>query len=351
MNLDIDSWKPFITKRIFSKLENGKASQQVLSEGEGCFYVGAKRENNGVMIHCAEDESIMTKGNCVVFICNGQGSVGFANYMDVDFIGTTDVVAGYNEHLNPWIGTFLATIYSQERPKYSFGRKWKTHLKDTEVNLPIKHNADNTPFIDEKCEYSDEGYVPDWQFMENYTKSLHYKPLTTQNCSKSTPKLHVENWKEFAISSLFKMKRGHTLKVEDKEDYEGDQPCVNGTVDNNGIQYYVDDDIKTLGFEKISAPALSIVRVGNGGKTFLQTDDFYVADNAYALIPIKEMSNEVLLFISAILDLEQPKYSYGRTVTNNYADTKIKLPVNKSGDIDYVFMECYMKSLPYGDRL
>lgn len=99
----------------------------------------------------------MTKGNCIIFICNGQGSVGYANYMDVDFIGTTDIVAGYNDNLNEYTGIFLATIYSQERPKYSFGRKWKTHLADTKINLPIQHNADGTPFIDVDKKYSDDG--------------------------------------------------------------------------------------------------------------------------------------------------------------------------------------------------
>lgn len=172
--LNIDEWKPFVTARLFPVLENGKANQQMLDEGTECFYVGAKKEDNGVMIHCCCNEGLITKGNCMIFICNGQGSVGYANYMDVDFIGTTDIVAGYNEHLNQYIGNFLATVYSQERPKYSFGRKWKTHLRDTEVKLPIQHNHDGSAVIDEKFRYSNEGYVPDWQFMENYMKALPY---------------------------------------------------------------------------------------------------------------------------------------------------------------------------------
>ena len=173
-DLMVNEWKPFITCRLFSSFENGKANQQMLEEGNECFYVGAKKEDNGVMIHCQYDEALITKGNCLIFICNGQGSVGYANYMDVDFIGTTDIVAGYNEYLNPYIGIFLATVYSQERPKYSFGRKWKTHLRETEIKLPVLHNSDGSIFIDNKRKWSDEGYVPDWQFMENYIKALPY---------------------------------------------------------------------------------------------------------------------------------------------------------------------------------
>lgn len=43
-----------------------------------------------------------------------------------------------------------------------------------------QYNANNSIFIDDSQKYSDNGYVPDWQFMEDYIKSLHHKPLTTE---------------------------------------------------------------------------------------------------------------------------------------------------------------------------
>lgn len=42
------------------------------------------------------------------------------------------------------------------------------------IKLPVKHNPNGTIFIDEKHIYSEEGFVPDWQFMEDYIKSLPY---------------------------------------------------------------------------------------------------------------------------------------------------------------------------------
>lgn len=42
------------------------------------------------------------------------------------------------------------------------------------IKLPVKHNADGTIFIDDEHTYSEDGYVPDWQFMEDYIKSLPY---------------------------------------------------------------------------------------------------------------------------------------------------------------------------------
>lgn len=356
MNLNISQWKTFTIKKLFPKLVVGSANQGMLSEGSDCFYVGAKRNDNGVMLHCQRDEDLILKGNCIIFICNGEGSVGYANYMDRDFIGTTDIVAGYNENLNYLNGVFLTTVISKERTKYSFGRKWKTHLKDTEIKLPIQHNIDGSVLIDGTHEYSDEGYIPDWKFMEDYIKGLHHKPISTNNLGKKAKDLNIKDWKEFCLKDYFDLKRGHTLTVEMQEEYSGTFPCVNGTLENNGVQYYLSEELEVIGFNKIKAPAISIVRVGEGGKTFVQNQDFFIADNAFALIPLRTISTFALLFISTVLNKESIKYSYGRTVTNAYKESIIKLPAilnpqTNKYEPDWQFMENYIKSLPYGDRI
>ena len=154
--LGVETWKPFKIKNLFS-LQNGKAHSEMLDEGNDLPYIGAKKDDNGVMCHCAYNPELVQDGNCIVFICNGQGSVGYANYMNKAFIGTTDIVAGYNDHINQYNGLFISTVLCLERPKYSFGRKWKTHLKDTIINLPA----------------SEDG-TPDWLYMEDYIQSLPY---------------------------------------------------------------------------------------------------------------------------------------------------------------------------------
>lgn len=129
MNLDISKWGKFRIGNLFYKLENGKANDGMLDDGDERIYLGAKKDDNGVMRHCASNLELEQDGNCIIFICNGQGSVGYANYMNDTFIGTSDIVAGYCDNMNEFIGEFMATVFCLERPKYSFGRKWKTHLK------------------------------------------------------------------------------------------------------------------------------------------------------------------------------------------------------------------------------
>ena len=59
----------------------------------------------------------------------------------------------------------------------------------------------------------------------------------------------------------------------------------------------------------------------------------------------------IALFVCAVLRQEKYRYSYGRKwVLESMKSTVIKLP-EKSGKPNWSYMEDYMKSLPYGDRI
>ena len=67
-------------------------------------------------------------------------------------------ICGYNEHLNIYVGLFIVTILDRERPKYSYGRSWTgERLRNTTIRLPATKAGE-----------------PDWQYMEDYIKSLPY---------------------------------------------------------------------------------------------------------------------------------------------------------------------------------
>ena len=64
------------------------------------------------------------------------------------------------------------------------------------------------------------------------------------------------------------------------------------------------------------------------------------------------LNEKTALYIVTILNNEQFKYSYGRAfLMDRIKDTIIKLPVNENDNPDWNYMENYIKSLPYGDRL
>lgn len=156
-------WIEFKLTDIFTHIEQGKAHDNLLDSGSEMVYIGAKKDDNGVMRHCAKNDTLSHQGNCIIFICNGQGSVGYTLYMNKPFIATTDVKVGYCENLNAYTGLFLVTVLDKERQKYSFGRKWGPHLKSTTIKLPAKDNQ------------------PDWEFMERYIKSMPYGDKIVSN--------------------------------------------------------------------------------------------------------------------------------------------------------------------------
>jgi hypothetical protein len=105
------------------------------------------------------DKDLVNDGNCICFICQGEGSNGFNNYFENDTINTTSNVLGYNKKLNKYNGLFLVTVLDLERPKWSFGRGRAPKLKDTIIKLPAI-------LINGK-------YEPDWERMTNEIKEIY----------------------------------------------------------------------------------------------------------------------------------------------------------------------------------
>lgn len=338
MNLDIDKWKYFRFTDIFTRVEPGKVSQAYqLEEGTDIPYLGAKKDDNGIMAWCTANNELKSNGNCVVLICDGQGSVGLANYMESDFLGTVNLMLCYNDsYLNRYTGLFLATIISQERPKYSFGRKWKTHINDTLIKLPQTETGDL-----------------DWEFMEQYIKTLNYKPLTTSNRNGCrTNSLGIERWKPFKVNELFEVKYGINMELDSCIEAEPDDTdavnFVARTESNNGVTARVKP---VAGKEPQPAGLITCAGGGSVLSTFLQEEPFYSGRDLYLLIPLQPMSRHAKLFCITVIKANKYRYNYGRQADVTLPSLELMLPATQDGKPDFQFMDCYMKSLPYGDRI
>lgn len=365
MVIDTSSWKGFKIKDLFEKLERGKANQTKLEDGNETFYVGAKRADNGVMIRCAYDKSLISAGNCIVFICNGQGSVGFANYMDRDFVASTDLVLGYADWLNAEVGMFLATVFSLERPKYSFGRKWGRFLKDTVVQLPAKSDESGSPIVDPNSPYSPKGYLPDWKFMENFIKKLGSKPLATENEESNVTRLGEPSWEDFVLEDILDLKYGINLALNACTETEGGVNFVSRTESNNGVS------AKIAPVDGLPPQPAGLITTATGGSvlsTFLQPSPFYSGRDLYVMKPKEEVGSGAKLFLTTVIEANKFKFNYGRQANKSLPRIKLRLPIERGPDgtpvidfgkkfhkdgyvPDWQFMEDYMRSLPYGDRL
>ena len=150
-------WREFFIGNLF-RLETGKgkgANHLELDE-RGISYLGATNRNNAVLNFVRPVEKMIQRGNCIVFIRNGEGSVGYSVYKREDFIATSDVTCGYADFLNEFVGMFITTVADKVRGKYNFNYKRSdTRLKREKILLPV----------------TDDG-EPDFEYMEAYVRKI-----------------------------------------------------------------------------------------------------------------------------------------------------------------------------------
>lgn len=169
--LNFEKWKPFKVDELFHTISRELSNNAGdLESGGDVWYVGAKKKENGLIKKVKMVPELISKGNCMVLINNGQGSVGYANYMDRDFIATADVYTAYNDELDKYVGMFLAAMFNVNRFRYNFGRKWVgNRLLNSEILLPIMLDKKGIPVLDDNMKYQ-----PDYKFMRNYIKTLQF---------------------------------------------------------------------------------------------------------------------------------------------------------------------------------
>ena len=389
MRLDIKDWQEFKLSDLFD-MKNGYFNNkpetiETLPSDNPIPFLGATAENNGVTDYCdiesiklsdktGQDDNTLEgkifEGNCITITNNG--SVCHAYYQQIKFTSSHDeTICNPKFELNFFRAMFICSIINRERYKWSYGRKLHdlNKSKNIIIKLPIQHDDEKKPIINKSLQYSVEGYVPDWEFMENYIKSLHHKPITTKIKNSTKKELNVEQWEEFKVSDLFNVKYGINMELNTCDETSSNDPeavaFVARTAENNGVSAYV----KKIN-DKNPQPAETITVAGGGSvlSTFVQKDQFYSGRDLYLLIAKETLSFKTKMFIRTVIASNQYRYSYGRQANKTLPSLILKLPIKRNisgtpiiddshtysdkGYIpDWQFMEDYINSLPYSDRI
>lgn len=181
IKLNTDSWKWFRYDEIFEICKgfyNKKPEENPIGD---IPFIGATDSNNGITsmhdLDTIKDasktgdepnaplEQKIFRPNCITV--SNNGSVGYAFYQPKEFTCTHDVNPLYihkkwNKELNIFIAMFLCSLIEKERFRWDYGRKWRPkRMPDSLIKLPVRKITPNE-------------YEPDWQFMEDYIKSLPY---------------------------------------------------------------------------------------------------------------------------------------------------------------------------------
>ena len=336
MNLKLQDrdWKQFKLASIF-KIENCKCSKVSGLQKGTTPYIGATNRNNGVMSFVKADKKLITKGNCIAFICDGEGSVGYSIYKSEDFIGSTTVKVGRNENLNKWNATFITTIADTVRSKYNFGfKRNETHLKNEILMLPANTKGE-----------------PDFEFMEAFMKQKQqekfeqYNNYITQRIKllkdfKSVCPIEEKEWGEFFIEDVTEIISGKDIYGSER--IKGNIPYITSTANNNGIGHFVGNINSTK-----EAGCLSVNRNGSVGYSFYHPYEALFGNDCRKL-RLKKPNKHIGIFISQQISRQKGKYGYGYKMgTARLKRQKIMLPINDNKEPDYDYMENYMKQLEY----
>ncbi len=155
LNTKQSKWQEFKVSDLFNVTGTKTTPKLILSEyGYGEYpYITTRATNNGID---GFYDYYTEKGNVLTI---DSATIGHTTYQEFDFSASDHVEKLIPKFaMNKYIALFLKTVLNKEQYRYGYGRKFnQTRIKETVVNLPIVSKN-----------------LPNWQFMEDYIKSLPY---------------------------------------------------------------------------------------------------------------------------------------------------------------------------------
>jgi len=149
--------------------------------------------------------------------------------------------------------------------------------------------------------------------------------------------METKNWKWFRYDEIFDIKKGKRLTKANM--VNGDIPYIGATDSNNGITARVSNSEHLH-----SANTITVSYNGSIAEAYYQTKMFWATDDVNVLYPKFEMTPFSALFLTTIINKEKYRFNYGRKWDKELMQvSKIKLPIDKTDNPDWQWIEKYVK--------
>lgn len=313
-------------------LELNALTETTLNDPEGIAFVSRTEKNNGVSAYVKRISGLSPQPAGTLTVAGG-GSVLSTHLQDRPFYSGRDLFLLLEKQpMSEACKLFIKTIIEKDKYRFNYGRQANKSLSSMRIKLP-----------------ADDDGKPNWKWMEEFVKSLHNKRVTTSIATPKMP-LDAQSWGTFKLggkNGLFEIRKGIRLTSENQT--EGTTPYIGAIDSNNGVSNLIGQAPCHLG------NTISLNYNGSVGEAFYQPEPFWATDDVNVLYLQPEhgkLNVYTALFICAILRREQYRFSYGRKWTlDSMNSTLIKLPKTIEGKPDWAWIESYMKTLPFSDRL
>lgn len=288
-----------------------------ISDNSGINFVSRTAQNNGVVAQVEREN--MKEPFPAGYITVALGGSVLSSFVQIKPFYTAFHIMvlepkrnmSFNEKL------FYCMCIQNNAYRYSYGRQANKTLKN--IVLPDT--------------------IPEW------VKSVDICPLATAKKNKSID-MDVKKWKNYKMGSLFNFVKGKRLTKADI--IPGKINFLGAISENNGVR----ENIETSYFWEPNC--ITVNYNGSVGEAFYQSEPFWASDDVNILYA-KEfwtMNKYVAMFLVTVIKANKYCFGYGRKWTlGKMKETIIRLPSKRDGTPDFMYMEEYIRSLPYSDRI
>lgn len=186
--------------------------------------------------------------------------------------------------------------------------------------------------------------IPEMEICNSIIDGIPIKMISTSIENNFDSVLNVDQWQEFKVGDLFETEKTRGCIQSFLDIDKGSTDTISTTELNNGV----------VGKYDVDAPYRNRITVSFNGACgyFSYHENSFNASSDVGVLREKfKLTKYNAIFLITILNKLAYKYQYGRKMNGKrLKDEIILLPAN-DGVPDWLYMENYIKSLPFSDRI
>ena len=336
--IDTSGWKEFRIGDLFEAcLSKDDIQPKDFVEGE-IPLVSSGKENNGIIAFVEDKKARLWEANTLTIDMFGKVFYQENPYFAVSH-GRVNILLPKISMTKECLQFMGCAIEKVTLQKYAFNEMC-TGTKVLKDNIKLPATPDG---------------APDWAYMESYMANIETKvaeSLTLLQAAKDAEKKKVDTreWGEFHLYDIFSISMGNKFDRSKMCEIDEGINFVGRSALTNGVACAVTsvEDKKGNTVQPYPAGDITIALGGSIGAAFVQDKEFYTSQNVCVLhTDNHSITERAKWFVAASITASCGNYEAFTDELNRHIRTDfiIRLPMDKTGQPDWTYMEEYMRKV------